>query len=333
VANTPITLSYKAHSYGSAIEHIEILATYTNTAGEQSDKVVRRVNNIGDNMIEGVVSYITPSDCNEMGVIFHLVVRNEHGLLYTEEVTLLSSNITAEFNRWEDSVRSDVNSSSQGFVLAGEQIRYYVNISANSDPTSVSINGIAATRSGSFTGDNVSNTTWYITWLPTTKGRYSMTATVTVNGNSTTKELGTVVVYGLKVGSRTTTIDKSGETFYVLQNDNYNTTYLTSTGTNLTASMTLQGYYNLFSFEDEKIRSVARGTYLSGTNGTVSFNTTGTNYQTSVNGQNIRIYVQTSNGWWNQTYYLRQTGNTTVSLQTNNNYNNWRLLPVSYDIP
>jgi hypothetical protein len=208
-----------------------------------------------------------------------------------------------------------------------------VNISANADPTSVLINGISATRSGSFAGDNVSNTTWYIVWSQSTKGVYPMTVSATVAAKSVTAEVGTVAVYGLKVGDRTTTIDKNGATLYMLQNDNYNTTYLTSTGTTLTASMTMQGYYNLFTFEGEKIRSVARGTYMSGTNGTVSFNATGTNYQTSVNGQNIRIYAQTSNGWWNQTYYLRQTGNTSVSLQTNNNNNNWRLLPVTYDKP
>ena len=332
-ANKMISLSYSAHSYGSAIEQIIIRATYTDTSGELHTRDFREIEHIGAYEIDGTVSYITPSDCNDNGVMFHLIVRNEHGLMYTDEVALLRTNIAVEFNRWEDSVRGDINSTSREFVIAGEQIRYYVNISANSDPTTVLINGISATRSGSFAGDNVSNTTWYITWSQSAKGTYPMTVTATVAAKSVTAEVGTVTVYGLKVGSRTTSIDKSGEPLYVLQNDNYNTTYLTSTGTNLTASMTLQGYYNLFTFEGEKIRSVARGTYLSGTNGTVSFNATGSNYQTTTNGQNIRIYAQVSNGWWNQTYYLRQTGNTTVSMQTNNNNNNWRLLPVEYDKP
>ena len=333
VANSLITLQYKARSYGSAIENVVIRAIYTDTSGTLRKRDIREIEHVGEHLLEGSMSYITPSDCNENGVIFHLVVRNEHGLIYTDEVTLLSTSITAEFNRWEDSVRGDINSTSRAFVIAGEQIRYYVNISANADPTSVLINGISATRSGSFAGDNVSNTTWYITWSQTTKGIYPMTVTATVDAKSITEEVGSISVYGLQVGSRTTSIEKSGETLYVLQNDNYNTTYLTSTGTNLAASMVMQGYYNLFTFEGEKIRSVAQGTYLSGTNGTVSFNTTGSNYQTSTNGQNIRIYAQTSNGWWNQTYYLRQTGNTTVSMQTTNSNNNWRLLPVSYDEP
>ena len=333
MANSLITLQYKARSYGSAIENVVIRAIYTDTSGTLRKRDIREIEHVGEHLLEGSMSYITPSDCNENGVIFHLVVRNEHGLIYTDEVTLLSTSITAEFNRWEDSVRGDINSTSRDFVIAGEQIRYYVNISANADPTSVLINGISATRSGSFAGDNVSNTTWYITWSQTTKGIYPMTVTATVDAKSITEEVGSISVYGLKVGSRTTSIDKSGEPLYVLQNDNYNTTYLTSTGTNLAASMVMQGYYNLFTFEGEKIRSVAQGTYLSGTNGTVSFNTTGSNYQTSTNGQNIRIYAQTSNGWWNQTYYLRQTGNTTVSMQTTNSNNNWRLLPVSYDMP
>ena len=333
VPNTTITLQYKAHSYGSAIESVVVRATYTDTSGERHIRDFREIEHIGEHEIEGVVSYRTPSDCDENGVLFHLVVRNEHGLLYTDEVALLSTNVTVEFNRWEDTVRGDITSASQGFVIAGEQIRYYVNISASADPTSVMINGMTATRSGSFAGTNVSNTTWYITWSQSTKGVYPMSVTATVDAKSVTAELGSISVYGLKVGSTTTDIDKRGETLYVLQNDNYSTTYLTSTSANLAASMTMQGYYNLFTFEGETIRSVAKGTYLSGTNGSVSFSTTGTNYQTSVSGQTIRIYTQTSNGWWNQTYYLRQTGNTSVSMQTNTNNHNWRVSVVSYDEP
>ena len=333
VPNTTITLQYKAHSYGSAIESVVVRATYTDTSGERHIRDFREIEHIGEHEIEGVVSYRTPSDCDENGVLFHLVVRNEHGLLYTDEVALLSTNVTVEFNRWEDTVRGDITSASQGFVIAGEQIRYYVNISASADPTSVMINGMTATRSGSFAGTNVSNTTWCITWSQSTKGVYPMSVTATVDAKSVTAELGSISVYGLKVGSTTTDIDKSGETLYVLQNDNYSTTYLTSTSANLAASMTMQGYYNLFTFEGETIRSVAKGTYLSGTNGSVSFSTTGTNYQTSVSGQTIRIYTQTSNGWWNQTYYLRQTGNTSVSMQTNTNNHNWRVSVVTYDKP
>ena len=333
VPNTTITLQYKAHSYGSAIESVVVRATYTDTSGERHIRDFREIEHIGEHEIEGVVSYRTPSDCDENGVLFHLVVRNEHGLLYTDEVALLSTNVTVEFNRWEDTVRGDITSASQGFVIAGEQIRYYVNISASADPTSVMINGMTATRSGSFAGTNVSNTTWYITWSQSTKGVYPMSVTATVDAKSVTAELGSISVYGLKVGSTTTDINKNGETLYVLQNDNYSTTYLTSTSANLAASMTMQGYYNLFTFEGETIRSVAKGTYLSGTNGSVSFSTTGTNYQTSVSGQTIRIYAQTSNGWWNQTYYLRQTGNTSVSMQTNTNNHNWRVSVVSYDKP
>ena len=160
-----------------------------------------------------------------------------------------------------------------------------------------------------------------------------MSVTATVGDKSVTTPLGEITVYGLIVGSRTTTIDKSGATLYVLQNANFNSTYLTSTGTSLTASMTLQGYYNLFTFEGDKIRSVARGTYWSGTNGSVSFNATGADYRTSTSGENIRIYAQVSNGWWTQTYYLRQTGNTTVSMQTNTSNTNWSLYQVEYDIP
>ena len=329
VPNQQIALAYKAHSYGSAIEEISILATYTTIGGVVKEREIRRIEHIGEYEIEGSMSYVAPSDCDPYGVIFHLIVRNEHGLVYTEEVTLVENHTTIAFDRWEDSVRSDITSDSRNYVIVGEQIRYYVNISAKTVPTSVTINGVTATRSGSFSGDGVSNTTWYITWSQTTKGNYPMTADVVVDGVTTTQEVGMVPVYGITVGNRTTTVDTSGDTYYVLQNTSYNSTYLTSTNTNLTASMTLQGYYNLFSFEGGKIRSVARGTYFSGTNGTVSFNSTGSSYTIGTSGNNIQIY--SGSGW--RSYYLRQTNSTTVTMSTSNSNRNWDLYPVTLDQP
>ncbi len=331
VANTSMTLSYKAHSYGSAIEHIEILATYTDVSGVRQDKVIREVESVGEYITSGVVSYITPSDCNDDGVIFHLVVRNEHGLIYTEEVTLVETTIEAYFNRWEDTMNVDITNNTRSYIIVGEEIRYYVNVSANSEPSSVKINGVEATKSGEFVGSGVSNTTWYIPFSQSAKGIYNMEVEVISNGKSKVVAMPDVTVYGLKLGNRTTSIDTSGATIYMLQNAAYTDTYLTATNTTLSASV-LQNYYSLFTIEGNRVKSVARDSYFTGTNGTISFGD-GTSYTIATSGSNIRIYYTTSSWWNSQTYYVRQSSNTTVGIANNTSNRNWNLYPVTYDIP
>jgi hypothetical protein len=267
-----------------------------------------------------------------MGVLFNMVVRNEHGLSYTEEVTLIKSVMKAKFSHWEDAITPSVNSNIRKYVVVGEQIRYYVNISADSDPSSVVINGVQATRSGYFNGDEVSNTTWYIDWSKSSKGIYDMSVEVTVNGKSKTEALEPVTVYGLKFNNRTTSVDTSGNTHYMIQNASYTSSYLTAVGTTLAANIATN-YYNLFTFENQKIKSVARDAYLTGTNGSVTFDATGTDYTISVSGSNIRITASVRSGWYNQTVYLRQTNDITVQISNNSDKRNWYLWSMSYDIP
>ena len=328
VANTQISLDYKAHSYGSAIESITIRADYTDTSGVERHREFRTINNIDEYMTSGRVSYITPSDCNDAGVVFHLVVRNEHGLVYTEEVTLVSDNLSIEFNRWEDTMQSSVNNTTRKFVVVEEEIRYYVNISASSEPSSVTIDGVAATKGGTFAGSDVSNTTWYITWSRGTKGVYDMEVTATLNGRTTRVQTLPVTVYGLTVSASTTTIDTSGNTLYILVNTNYSSTCMTSTGTSLSAN-TRWNYYSLFSVEDSKIKSLARGQYLNGTTGTINFSSSGTNYTFGTSGNAKQIYYRSGM----RSYYIRQTNSTSVSLSTSSSNRNWTFYPVTYDMP
>ncbi len=327
VADTPITLTYKAHSYGSAIEYIEILVSYTDTAGVEHDKVIREVEHVGEYITNGTVSYITPSDYNDDGVIFHLVVRNEHGLIYTEEITLVENSIEAHFNRWEDTMQTDITNNTRNFVVVGEEIRYYVNVSANTEPSSVKINGVEATKGGEFAGPSVSNTIWYVTWSQATKGIYDMSVEVTSGGKSATFVMPDVTVYGLIISERTTSIDTSGNTMYMLQNAAFTSTYMTATDTVLTAN-SAHNYYNLFTIEGSNIRSVAREAELVGTNGSISFGASGTNYTIARSGNNIRISYRS--GW---TYYMRQSSNTAIGMSSNTSNRNWNLLPVTYDIP
>ena len=332
VANTQISVAYKAHSYGSAIESVDIMATYTTTAGEVRKRTIRSMEHVGEYEVEGSVSYVTPSDCNDLGVQLHMVVRNEHGLVYTEEVALVKSVMKAQFSHWEDSINTSVNSDVRNFVVVGQRIRYYVNISAEADPSSVIINGVPATRSGYFNGTEVSNTTWYVEWSKTTKGIYDMDVEVTVNGKSKTEQLQSITVYGLSFSNRTTSIDTSGNTMYMLQNAAYTSTYLTAEGTTLAANIATN-YYNLFTVEDKKLMSVARDTYVNGTNGNLSFNSTGTDYTFAKSGNYVRVSASVRSGWQTQTVYLRQTSNTAVQISNSTSNRNWYFWIMTYDMP
>ena len=332
VANTQMTLSYKSHSYGSAIEEVIIKANYTTTSGEERERVIRTIEGNGEYELEGTVSYITPSDFDDNGIVLHMVVRNEHGLVYTEEVTLVKSVLKVQFSHWEDSVNASITNDDRNFVVVGEKIRYYVNISAGADPSSVIIDGKQATRSGYFNGTEVSNTTWYVEWSKTTKGIYDMAVEVTVNGKSKTEQLQPLTVYGLIFSNRTTTADTSGNTMYMLQNATYSSTYLTAEGTTLAANIS-SNYYNLFTIENKQIKSVARDTYLNGTNGNISFDSTGTDYTIAKSGNYIRISASIRSGWQTQTVYLRQTSNTAVQISNSTNNRNWYLWIITYDMP
>ena len=328
IANQQIQLSYKARSYGSAIESIIIRATYTDTSGAIRKRDIRTLDNINEYNINGVVSYIAPSDCNDAGVIFHLIVRNEHGLTYTEEVTLVKNNVEITFNRWEDSLVSDITNNTRNFVVVGEQIRYYVNISASSEPSSVMINNVAATKSGTFAGSGISNTTWYVTWSNSSKGVYDMNVSVAINGQSKNVSTTPITVYGLTRGSSTTSPNANGEVLYLLQNSSYPSTYLTAESSTLAANGSMN-YYNLFTINGKYIRSVARNANLSGTNGNISFASSGTSYNITSSGNSLRISY--SSGI--RTYNLRQTSDTAVQISTSTSNRNWTAYAVTYDIP
>ena len=332
VPNTQMTISYKAHSYGSAINSVTIMANYTTTTGEERERVFRTIDGDGAYELEGTVSYITPSDCNDNGVVLHMVVRNEHGLIYTEETTLVKSVLKVQFSHWEDAVNPSTNSDIRNFVVVGERIRYYVNISAGADPSSVVIDGIQAIRSGYFNGTDVSNTTWYVELSKGSKGIYDMEVEVIVNGKSKTEQSQAVTVYGLSFSNRTTTIDTSGNTLYMVQNAAYTSTYLTAVDSTLAANIATN-YYNLFTVEGNNIKSVAREAYLNGTNGNISFNSTGTDYSLAKSGNYVRISASIGSGWQTQTVYLRQTSNSAVQISNSTTNRNWYFWIMTYDMP
>ena len=334
---TQISFEYQASSYGSAIESVTITAKYTNTAGVAIVKTVGEELNIHKYQVEGVKTYKTPNDYNKDGIVFELLVRNEHGLAYTEEVSLVETSLTAEFNRWVDTFNESVTNDTRNFVVIGEEVRYYINISSNANPTSVTIDGKSATADGTFAGDAAFNTTWYITWSKNSKGVYPMTATIVVGGETFTVDFGEegkMTVYGLTRSNKsTTTIDTSGNTLYVWQNSDYTSTYLTSVNTNLAAN-TSMNYYNLFTVEGQNIVSVARDQGLDGYGGTISFATNGTNYNIAKFGNSINVSYKHTYSWGSTTtYYLRQSNTTTVQSSTTNSSRNWNVYTVTYDRP
>ncbi len=332
IDGSQITLAYNAHSYGSAIETIRITATYTSTSGEVKEREVRTINNVGKYEVNDSVSYITPNDCNEAGIVFKLIVQNEHGLLYTDQKTLTRVNIKIGFYSWEDTTNSEVTNSNTEYIVVGQNISYKVLVSADIEPSSVKIDGVAATREGSVNGSGVSNTVWYINYSNDTKGVYDMNVEVEVDGTTASVLTQPVTVYGLNVGSAATTLDANKMYLIRNTNSNYQSTYCTSSGTSLAAN-TSQNYYNLFVVEDgNKIKSVARNQYFNGTTATVNFSGTATTYTISGDA-NKTITTSVRNNWYTTTYYLRQSNNTQVSMSSNNSDCNWNFLVVEYDIP
>jgi hypothetical protein len=159
-----------------------------------------------------------------------------------------------------------------------------------------------------------------------------MEVEVTVNGKSKAEKLQPITVYGLTFSNRTTSVDTSGNTLYMLQNAAYTSTYLTSEGSVLAANIATN-YYNLFTVENKQIKSVARDSYLNGTSGNVSFNSTGTDYSFAKSGNYVRISASVRSGWQTQTVYLRQTSNAAVQVSNSTNNRNWYFWIVTYDMP
>ena len=243
----------------------------------------------------------------------------------TETVEILQSNdfATADFREW--------SGTNTDYVIVGQTIRYYVNVSSSSVPTSVTIDGKEATRATNINTPE-GTTVWYIDWSGSTKENHAMNVEMVVEGITFTKKVGEIKVAGLTLGTATTSPSTNG-TMYVMRNTNYNTTYCTSEGNNLSASTSLN-YYSLFTFvtsgNNRKIKSVAKGTYCIGTNGWISFDANGTTYTFNNNGQ---ISYTTYNGRYPTTYYMCQTNQTNITMSTSNNNSNWQFIPVTIDIP
>ena len=124
-----------------------------------------------------------------------------------------------------------------------------------------------------------------------------------------------------------TSIDKTGNTKYVIRNAVYPNTSLTTSGNNVSASSSALGINNYVVIEGNKIKSVAKNEYFYGDDSDVSFDNTGTSYTISNNDINFTISCKT--GFIiTRTYYLRQTSNSQVTMSTTNNNNTWQFYEV-----
>ena len=126
-----------------------------------------------------------------------------------------------------------------------------------------------------------------------------------------------------------TTLDKSGNTRYVIRNATYPATYLTTSGTNVAASSSYPDIYSHVVIEGNKIKSVAKNQYFYGYDGNVSFSNSGTDYTISKSGSGFTISHTESFLWWSTTYYLKQTDNDSVSITEGENGNcTWQFYEV-----
>ena len=255
----------------------------------------------------------------------------------TQTVTIHQAFADAKFIYWEDTKNSALSSSNMEYAIVGQTIRYYVGVVATGNTTSVKINNANATKLTDYSivplpeGEDASLTTiWYIDWKSDTKVSQEMTVQMTIDGETTTKTVGSVTV-DLILGDPTTSPEKDGKTLYVMQNASYGGTYCTSANTNLSASTSLN-YNSLFAFEsDGRIKSVAKGTYFRGSdnNSSISFNATGTTYTFAVNEQYNQIYYRRDSG--NHRYICQTNNNGTITLSNsadNSSNRNWKFYPI-----
>lgn len=128
-----------------------------------------------------------------------------------------------------------------------------------------------------------------------------------------------------------TSIDKSGNTKYVIRNATYPATSLITSGTNVAASSSALDINNYVVIEGNKIKSVAKNEnqYFNGNDGNVSFNNSGTSYTINKSSSGFTISCRT--GFIiTTTYYLKQTDNGSVSMMSGNNgNNNWQFYEVT----
>ena len=141
------------------------------------------------------------------------------------------------------------------------------------------------------------------------------------------------IVYTTVSTTPATTLDKSGKTVYVMRNTAYPSTHLTTSGDNVAASNSAVGINNLVVIEGNKIKSVAKNQYFYNPDGDVSFNDSGTSYTISNSGGSNFIISHTEGAlWWTETYYLKQTNDTAVSMSSGNNGNNtWYFYEVEIE--
>ena len=195
-----VNIRFTAHSYGSAVESITIQAEYTTTGGVLQQRTLRETDHIGVYNVEGIVPFEVPQDCNDNGITFKLIVKNEHGLTYSDDTELIKSNVNILFLQWSDVNNEDINSTNSEYVNLNQRIRYYVGVLAGSKPTSVTINNVQATELTDYnvvsqpSGSATSKTVWYIDWSAANSGEYDMTTRVVVNGDAYEKIVGKVRV-------------------------------------------------------------------------------------------------------------------------------------------
>ena len=151
-----------------------------------------------------------------------------------------------------------------------------------------------------------------------------------VRADLTTNNQQMVLVYTVS-DTPATTLDKSGNTMYVMSNTAYPSTYLTTSGTNVAAEeKSAVGIDNYVVIEDNKIKSVAKNQYFYNPDGDVSFNNNGTSYTISNSGSNFTISCNGDDlgNFW-RTYYLRQTSDSQITMSTTNNSNTWQFYKVT----
>lgn len=127
-----------------------------------------------------------------------------------------------------------------------------------------------------------------------------------------------------------TSLDTSGNTLYVMSNTAYQATYLTTSNPVAAEDKSAVGKDNLVIIQNNKIKSVDQGLYFNRDSGNASLGYSATSFTISnSSGSNFTISC-TEGAWlWKETYYLKQTGNNSVSMNTDSGNSTWYFYEVT----
>lgn len=328
VASDVVTISYSASSLNGNLTSITI---------KENGTVLTTVTPTSTNSYSGTYSY-APSRTKTGERIFTIEVEDVEGVTTLSDESIKSATVVIEESPAQP-ITVSITPSTTGEIFYGAKTSGSISATAsspNGNLTSVVITHQDGTvvysnnsvGSSSLTVNNIQNQTGFkggefVTYTITATDEMGMTA------SATTSEIGGVY----KVTQRTALNQLTNGGLFLIENTNYTGRYLhNTTGNTISTTNTLSSTAFVM-IEDEETVVFSTGNYL-------YMNAQRNSCNVSANGNSQTVDIAYNNngftftkGYYNyRTYYLKQTGNTTVEASRNANGNyRWNIYEITLE--